>query len=292
MDRKKTYGILGKKISYSLSPVMHNAAFRHFGIPGEYKIFDVAESELDGFFQSIVSDGAIRGINVTVPYKVKVKEMLEERDSFMGDDVKILGAVNTVKVDGQDLSGFNTDGRGFYEALMASPDLDPKGKDILVMGAGGAGRAICLYLALLCENTPKTIKVFDVDKRKLGHLKAFFDESDNPDIFRPVETPEDIPGAIKGCYMIVNATPLGTKEGDPMPVSPDLLREGMVVYDLVYARETELIKIAKEKSLTTVNGLGMLVNQGALAFNLWTQKPLTEIREVMAEALREELGWS
>ena len=107
-----------------------------------------------------------------------------------------------------------------------------------------------------------------------------------PGICEKIET-EDINKKVSESDLIVNATPLGTHEGDPAPVDLDLLKEGMVVYDLVYARETELLKAAKQKELKCANGLGMLINQGALAFEIWTQKPFEEIRDVMKKAVAE-----
>ena len=112
---RATYGLLGRNISYSLSPVMHNAAFKHFGIPAVYKLFDIEESELDSFFRDLVSGAGISGINVTVPYKIWFHDELKARKEHDVDgSAESLGVVNTVKVEGPHLTGYNTDGRGFY----------------------------------------------------------------------------------------------------------------------------------------------------------------------------------
>jgi len=283
---KRIYGLLGRNISYSLSPFMHSAAFKHFDIPAEYRLFDIGEKDLDGFFQELISGGDIKGINVTVPYKIKIKEMLDVHQACSVDnEVKILGAVNTVKAEKKRLRGYNTDGKGFYEALMevSSPVFNPLGKDVFVLGAGGAGRTICLYLAFLGRNKPDSISVFDVDKRKISELKASFDAWPKSVAFYPVESTEHIPGRIEKCNLVVNATPLGTKEGDPLPVDPDLLDSNTAVYDLVYARDTELCQEARARGNVAINGMKMLVNQAALAFRIWTQEPIEEIKNVMEE---------
>ena len=283
-----TYGLLGKNISYSLSPRMHNAAFKHFGIDAEYKLFDKKEEELDSFFQNEVLGGQISGFNVTVPYKIKIKELLEEHQGCLIDkDAKLLGAVNTVRVEEDSLKGFNTDGRGFYESLLEDTGLNPKDKEVLIIGAGGAGRAICFYLASLGEDAPRKINCFDVDTKKLKSLGAAFENQFGSGIFASSDEGE-LTVKIAESDLVVNATPLGTKEGDTMPFSSDLISESIVLYDLVYSRETELVKKTREKGLVASNGLGMLINQAALAFNIWTGKPVDEVKRVMTEAVRSE----
>jgi len=278
----KLYGLLGKNISYSRSPDMHNAAFRHFGIDVEYVLFDKGEDELEEFFGSALK-GEISGFNVTVPHKIKIREMLKFAPSCSLDAVaEILGAVNTVKCDGGELEGFNTDGRGFLESLQEDTGFDPAGKTVLVMGAGGASRAISLYLASALAITKKVF-VFDIDKERSSSLVSAFKGTSSGNILSAIEE-EDIPTVLAEADLVVNATPLGTREGDPSPVSAEYLHKGLVVYDLVYARQTELVKEARKKGLTAVDGLGMLINQAALAFNIWTAKPLDEVKKVMKEA--------
>ncbi|MGB2631146.1 MAG: shikimate dehydrogenase [Candidatus Omnitrophota bacterium] len=287
-ENRKTYGLLGRNISYSLSPVMHNAAFRHFGIPAEYKLFDIEERGLDEFFHDTVLGGKVCGINVTVPYKVKIKEMIEKLPGCsVKGSAKVLGAVNTVKAEGEGLVGYNTDGRGFYEALLDDTGFDPRGKKVFVLGAGGAARAICLFMASLSGKAPWEISAYDIDKKKLSSLKTAFDENFPFGKFVPAG-PNDLTDKIAGCDLFVNATPIGAKEGDRMPVSLADLRDGTVVYDLVYCRETELVRFARAKGFVAANGLGMLVNQGAVAFNIWTEKPLEETKKIMRQALKEE----
>ena len=288
-DSKKLYGLLGKKINYSLSPIMHNAAFRHFNIPAEYKIFDIEEKNLERFFTDIVLSRKVNGINVTVPYKIRIKEFLEKREDASIEKVaKILGAINTLKVEPESIEAFNTDGGGFYESLLEDAGYHPRGKDIFIIGAGGAGRAISLYLAMLGNDRPKRINVYDTDDEKMNTLKEIFEANFTEEILFEVD-PDDIPEKFRECDLVVNATPLGINAEDPLPIAEKYLREGMVLYDLVYAKETRLVSVARRKGLTAIGGLGMLVNQGALAFNIWTGSSLEETKIVMKRAIKEAL---
>ncbi len=292
----KIYGLLGRNISYSLSPVMHNTAFAHFGITGEYRLFDKPEEEIETFFDFVVSRsveyGDYGGMNVTVPYKVRVKDLVAACRShkvFIPDEVDMIGALNTIKFDKGKIYAHNTDVRGFYLSVKEDLVFDFKGKKIIVCGAGGAGRAISLYLAALENEKVSEIIVLDVDpvkmkdlensavKYRLGNIRTL--------------SPKDL-GAeeISSCDLVVNATPLGTKEGDPSPVNVKGAGKKTSVYDLVYARKTELAVQAEECGMKFADGLGMLVNQAALSFEIWTGTPFKEVKEVMKKAIKEKLG--
>jgi len=291
-NSKKIYGLLGRNISYSLSPAMHNAAFDHFNIPAEYVIFDKEPDELIDFFETEVLTGKISGLNVTVPYKIDVNYMLKKNGWELDEWARRICAVNTVEVKEGKLKGYNTDAPGFYDSLLEGwKGINLQKKEIYVAGAGGAGHAICIYLAgKIGEKLELKMNVYDPDVTKLYSLReALVRTKYRLMNFYPIEAAEDIPKKIKDSVLVINATPLGTKEGDPLPIDPACLREGQVVYDLVYARETELIKRAKEKGLITIDGLGMLINQAAMSFNIWTEKPLDEIKEIMKQSALEEL---
>ena len=138
---KLTYGLIGHPVEHSLSPAMQMAAFKELKIDAEYKLFDVLPEDLELFLEGLPKKG-ISGANVTIPYKVKAKEYIEKNGSL--DAVaKRFGAVNTIKVDGSTLKGFNTDGPGFYRSLQADLKFEPEGKTVFVLGAGGAARAAC-----------------------------------------------------------------------------------------------------------------------------------------------------
>lgn len=287
-SKKKTYGLLGENITYSLSPIMHNAAFASFGINAEYIIFDRKEEELESFFTELIS-GELSGINVTVPYKIIMKEMLKgEENCIFDDSAQNLGAVNTVKIEEGGIRVYNTDGKGFAESLLEDAEFDIQGKKILILGAGGASRAISFYLGASIR-MPSKIFIFDVDKEKVSSLAKDFEDCFDSNLLEVLEE-KDIAGCLAESDLLVNATPIGTKEALP-PVSAELLHEGLTVYDLVYARETELVKAAREKGLTATGGLGMLVNQAALAFEIWADDAfyLGDIKKAMRGALPENL---
>ncbi len=292
-SKKQLYGLLGKNISYSLSPGMHNAAFKHFDINAEYKLFDT--DNINVFFQKEVSSGKISGFNVTVPYKIDIYDKLKAYSGWeVPEPDSFLGAINTVNIEKGKLTGYNTDSRGFYYSLISVVNGDPetfaKDKNIFIFGSGGAGRAIALFFAILTfkEKGFRKVNIYDADKTRLTEVVDSCKNILDQEICTAVDV-DDIQEVMKTCDIVVNATPLGTKEGDDRSAVPlDCLKEGMVVCDLIYARETALIKAAKEKGLVAVNGLGMLVNQAALAFQIWTGKPFAEVRDIMWKATSEE----
>lgn len=298
--KRDIYGLLGCNISYSLSPVMHNSAFRHFGIKAAYQIFDIKPSELNGFIEGI-RRGGISGINITVPYKVSVMEILRKNvsdtvEGFAGS----LGAVNTVRVSGGGLEGFNTDGPGFGESLKDDLGVSPvtfSGNKALILGAGGAGRAVSFYLLGSDLNLEKVF-IRDTDTNRARALAGDINLNFGPGRAVAVDAEESALRALE-CVIIVNATPLGTKEGDIMPFpAEEQHTAAAALYDLVYARETELVRFWRSRGGRACGGLGMLVDQAALAFDIWTgsKYDLFEIKSVMRSSLpaemKERYGWN
>jgi len=284
-EKKKTFGLLGRNISYSLSPVMHNAAFSYFNIPAEYKLFDIGEEHLDEFLRDALELRNVNGFNVTVPYKVRVREFISgDKRHRLDESAFQLGAVNTVSMEEGSMLGYNTDGRGFWESVKDEIGIEGI-NNIFVFGAGGASRAICSYLVSPsgCK-TLNTVYVYDIDDKKIRSLEELINKEASCRKLVPVDR-QDIPVKVTECELLVNATPLGTKEGDPPPFDPGLIGTGIAVYDLVYARETEIVKTARSAGSRAAGGLGMLINQGAVAFNIWTGMPLDEVKKVMREAV-------
>jgi len=150
------YGIAGHPIAHSLSPAMQNAAFKALRLEAEYQIYDVSPADLEYFLTAIVQRG-ISGLNVTIPHKIKAKEFIE-RTGSLDETAKRLGAINTIKAEGGRLFGYNTDGPGFYRSLIEDLKFEPEGRTIFVLGAGGAARAIIMYLG----NGPKKLFVADI----------------------------------------------------------------------------------------------------------------------------------
>ncbi|MBN2453547.1 MAG: shikimate dehydrogenase [Candidatus Omnitrophica bacterium] len=281
---KEIYGIIGYPVKHSLSPEMQNAAFHALGIDAEYRLFEVPPSGLDSFLGSI-ADKKIAGLNVTVPHKIKAKEYIERHGTLNEHAVK-LGAVNTIKVSGDGrLCGYNTDGPGFYRSLVEDLRFEPEGKEVFVLGAGGAARAVVMYLG----NGPRAVSIFDVDAVKAAGLKSHYGKYYDPGRLNILTDAGRIKDVIYKSDLLINATPVGMKESDPSPVAKDLLRAGLYVYDLVYNRPlTQLVKDANAAKAHAVTGSGMLLYQGVAAFEIWTGRkaPVAVMRKELKESLK------
>ncbi len=272
----KIYGVLGYPVRHSLSPLMHNAAFKALNLDARYVLFEKTPDELEGFLTSLREDN-ICGLNVTVPYKEKVIPYL----SNLSKEAQLIGAVNTIKVSGNKLEGFNTDGEGFMKHLISDLKFDPRRKKIAIMGAGGAARAVAVYLSLAHVSS---IAVYDVDKEKasalIAHLKNNFKNIE----FKPVDSIAGLD--IGNCALLINATAIGMKENDPCLIEENSMHRDLLVYDLIYnPAETKLLKAASRAGARISNGLGMLLHQGARAFELWTgqQAPLAVMRMALQQ---------
>lgn len=280
---KQIYGIIGHPVTHSLSPAMHNAAFRELGIDAEYLLYDVEPEKLEAFLGDM-AHGNISGLNITIPHKIRAREYLERKGS-LDNNAKKLGAVNTIKIDGSALIGFNTDGPGFYRSLVEDLKFEPEGRSVFVLGAGGAAKAIVMYLG----NGPKNISVFDIDKEKTGELKAHYKKYFDEKKLSILADDAQLKDALAASDLLVNATPIGMKETDPSPVDKEFLKAGMYVYDLVYNRPlTQLVKDANARKAHAVTGLGMLLYQGAISFEIWTgsKAPVAVMRKALKEALK------
>ncbi|GAB4484982.1 MAG: shikimate dehydrogenase [Thermodesulfovibrionales bacterium] len=263
-------GLFGFPVEHTLSPAMHNAAFTHLGLDFCYVPFLVHPDSLP---QAVAAVRALNlaGVNVTIPHKEAVIPLLDE----VSEEAAFIGAVNTVVNDGGRLAGHNTDGRGFMKSLEEN-GCTAAGRKVLVIGAGGASRAVCYYLSDAAES----LTIVDVDIRKQQQLAA-----DLSRIRRNVHAPAA--AADYGAYdLIVNATPLGMKAEDPLPLPAEALRPEQTVCDLIY-RTTPLLAAAAARGCRTIDGHGMLLWQGILAFELWTR--CSAPVEIMRTALRERI---
>lgn len=276
MTPLKIYGLVGYPIGHSLSPAMHNAAFARLQINAEYKLFPLKEQELSAFMRSL-SQRNIYGLNVTMPYKSKIMESIElDGESFYLREIK---AVNTIARRDDRLIGFNTDIPGFAKHLKKQ--FDPSNGKAAILGAGGASKASAYALAAYCG--VKEIAVFDIDQAKTNEVIS---------IIKRLFADFKIYGAgsikqlnLEDKNLLVNATPIGMKETDNCLIDESLIHKDLFVYDLIYnPKETKLLKIAKQKGAGVSNGLGMLLYQGALAFEIWTGKkaPIDTMREALS----------
>lgn len=275
MTSPQIYGLIGNPVKHSLSPLMHNAAFKSLKINAEYRLFELKDEEVAPFLKGLAAKN-IFGLNVTIPYKAKVIPLLDKVDK----EASAIGAVNTVLLKEGKLEGFNTDGAGFIRHLKEDLKFGPRGKNIAVLGAGGAGKAVAYYLA---KSGAKSIAIFDIyhDKAQalVNEVKGSFPKADLKAALSAREL------GIDSAQLLVNTTPLGMKESDASPVDADLINKNTLVYDLIYnPAESKLLKSARAKGAETANGLGMLLYQGVLAFEIWAGQKAPV--EVMRNALK------
>jgi len=251
--KTRVAALLGYPVSHSFSPAMHNAAFEELGLNCRYVAFEVKPELLGRAVDGVRALGFV-GVNVTVPHKENVIQYLDEVDP----EASFIGAVNTVVNQEGWLKGYNTDGRGFMRSLEEE-GIKPEGKKILIVGSGGAARAVGYYLS----GAASELSIFDVVREKARALADALSRRGN------VRQLGSLDAALKEADIVINATPLGLKEGDPLPFDVSILDEDAIVGDLIY-KETPLLREAARRGRKTFNGLGMLIWQGALAFELWT----------------------
>jgi shikimate dehydrogenase len=265
--KTKVYGILGRPVAHSLSPAMHNAAFRELGINAVYVAFLVAD--LAQAVAGIRSLG-IQGLSVTIPFKEEIIPLLDELDP----QAARMGAVNTMVRRENRLIGYNTDWLGAVQALEEKTEI--AGTRFLILGAGGAARAI--VFAILEKGGQ--VGVSDLDMAKALALS------------REMEVEVVSPGHLEEyrAAVLINATPVGLEpEAEAIPIEPRLLGRFQLVMDIVYRPlETRLLREAKRSGCAAIDGLQMLIHQGAAQFELWTGKKAPV--EVMARAAYGALG--
>ncbi|MFH1848316.1 MAG: shikimate dehydrogenase [Candidatus Omnitrophota bacterium] len=275
--KRQIFGLFGYPVGHSLSAAMHNAAFKYLKMNAKYMLFEVPPSGLRQAADGILKFG-IKGVNVTIPHKESIIDYLDAID----EAAKLIGAVNTIVVKKGRLIGYNTDGYGFLQSLKQDLKFSPKGRSVFILGSGGAAKAVAFGLAkagagrivLSDIDDGKAIRLANRIKAKIPKCDCIAVESSSMGRWE----------LLLNSQLLVNATPCGMRKGDPMPVPAESLRKGLSVFDLVYNRNTELLKSSRRKGLKAADGLGMLLHQGAGAFNLWTGKKAPV--KVMSRALK------
>ena len=257
-------GLIGDPVEHTMSPVMHNAAFREMGLDYLYVPFRVKQGELAKAIDGMKALN-IRGLNVTIPHKVAVIPFLDELDHL----AEKIGAVNTIVNDDGVLRGYNTDGAGFLQALLER-GIEPAGKNVVILGAGGASRAISFALADRGAHLVILNRLVEMDwAEKLAHeISNVFKKE-----VKALELNEDNLKMVLGdADVLVNATSVGMSPNTTeTPVPATLLKSGLVVFDIVYnPLKTRLLREADEAGAKTISGIDMLVRQGALSFEKWT----------------------
>lgn len=252
-------GVIGSPVRHSLSPVILNTAFEASGLDWAFLAFEVPEGRGADAVVAMRVLG-LGGLSVTMPHKAAVSQAVDE----LTPAAAALGAVNCVFRQGDTVVGDNTDGPGFVDALRVDEGIDPSGARCVVVGAGGAGRAVARALG---ETGAADIVIVNRSRPRAEAAAA---------VAGPHGRVGD-PGAIVEADIVVNATPLGMgvvvaadRSAEPLPFAVDLLRPGQVVADLIYHPvTTPLLVAARERGAMAVNGLGMLIHQAAHAFRRW-----------------------
>jgi shikimate dehydrogenase len=275
--KTKIYGLVGHPLEHTASPAIHNAAFRALGLNAVYLVFDIEPTVFEDAIKGLKAL-KVCGFNVTIPYKERIIPLLTHLDPSAAR----VGAVNTVKLDGGSLIGYNTDVAGFLAPLL---ELNLKLNEItaLILGAGGAAKACvralldagCRELIVLNRSLERALNLSKQhgNRLKVGPLNG-----------------ESLKEALSRATLVVNTTPVGMYPNVDESIIPRaLLRSDLIVYDLVYRPpQTKLLKEAKEVGATTIPGYKMLLEQAAESFRIWTG--LEPPKEAMLKALKMELG--
>ncbi len=277
-------GIFGDPIEHSLSPVMQNAAFkiwegafRDREMPtSTYHPFLVKSEELEEAI-SLMKEHQMRCVHITVPHKVTVCKLTDVLSSF----VQKIGSANTLAISGKQLVGHNTDVEGFKRTISRDMDFESEGKTGLVLGAGGTGRVISL--ALLDMRASK-VYLWNRNQKTLDEVCQKL----NDDRIVPVRNSSDLTKAAQEAQIVVNATSVGLKPQDGLPVDGIPFNSDHLVFDVIYNRETAFLAEAKKAGAKTSDGLGMLVYQGARSFEIWTGSPapIDGMRHALSQSLK------
>ena len=263
--KTKVCAIIGDPVEHSLSPVIHNSAFKELGLNFVYIAFRVTKNELKNAISGARSLGLI-GLNVTMPHKNTVIKYLDE----VSNTAEAIGAVNTILGTQKKFVGFNTDGKGAIMALQRN-NLDPEGKKMVLLGSGGAAKAISYYTAPLVKELVILNRTPQKAKKLVESLYKSFDTKIKGRFLSSTVLKEEL----ETTDLLVNATSMGMNpESNESPVPLNLLRRDIGVMDIIYnPLNTKLLKDAKSVGAKVISGLDMLIYQGAVAFEIWTNYP-------------------
>jgi shikimate dehydrogenase len=277
-------GVFGAPVAHSLSPEIQNAALEKCGLEMRYARFEIHSGELQPALE-LLRQWDFVGVNLTIPHKIAALQHLDDID----ENARRIGAVNTIKVENGKLRGFNTDGKGFARAIREEFLVDLRDLRVMVLGAGGAARAIAQQCAKeYCERLVLANRTIEKAKELSKELREFFT---GPKVFGPVPRLQVIPWEesvfrfqIANVDLVVNATSVGLGRADASPIPARLLAPHLMIYDTIYSsKRTPFVSAALEAGARGANGQSMLLHQGALAFEIWFG------REAPLEAMRKAL---
>jgi shikimate dehydrogenase len=275
--------VIGDPIAHSLSPAIHNAGYAELGLDFVYLACRV--ENVQNAIAGMRSLDNFRGMSVTIPHKVEVMKYVDE----MAAVDRSIGAINTVVHDsGGKVTGLNTDGPGALKAIEDA-GVDLKGKHVLMLGAGGAARAIAFTLAW--DNRLAELKLLDIDAPVLTELTTDLSFGTQANVASEVMTDKVLSAAMATADVIIHCTPIGMHpKEDASLVPPALFRSGQVVFDIVYTPlKTKLLADAAAKGLQTISGVEMFVNQAVLQFERFTgvQAPEQVMHRVVMEHFKQ-----
>ncbi len=272
----RLFGVIGYPIGHSLSPVMHTAALQAMRLDALYAPFDVPPRFLSPMLRALILSG-VEGLNVTVPLKERVLPLLDRVEP----SARAIGAVNTIVVRNRRTIGYNTDGVGFTRALREL-GWKPRPLCAVILGAGGAARAVGWELARIKGSC---IVIANRHLDRGTRLARWLSRQ------HPGSCIEGVPlrqVSLEGVDLLVNATTVGLRASERAVIDPSRLRRGTLVYDLVYHRETALVRAARRRGCVAANGLSMLLYQGAESLRLWLHRepPIEAMRKALVKAVK------
>lgn len=266
--KTKLLGLLGYPVEHSLSPAMHNAALDHLGLDMVYLPLPAKPEDLGRAVQGMRALG-FAGANVTIPHKEAVLPWIDE----LSHQARLIGAVNTLVFGDGKVSGHNTDAAGFLFSLREEAGFDPAGRTCLILGAGGAARAVAVALGRAGAGT---VYIANRTREKAAGLARLLDQELGVAARALSLEENELVPVLERSDLVVQASPVGMHPHSDAPpiISPTLLSPETLVYDLIYnPPETAFLRLARERGCRTLNGLDMLVHQGARSFELWTGIP-------------------
>jgi shikimate dehydrogenase len=283
------YGVLGHPVTHSLSPQMQMAAFAAAGIEARYDRIEVLPDGLPSAVAALKSAG-FRGWNCTLPHKIGMAALCDVQQ----ESARVLGGVNTVRVEEGKLVGFNTDGEGWVRAVREEFSMDVRDLRILILGTGGAGRALALQAAM--ERCERLVLVNRTEARARELLPLLEPHFQSDRLQGAQGRLSVIPWEEKRIAMeldtidlVVNCTSQGLKVEEPSVLPARVFQPHLMVYDTIYRPAcTRLLEAARQSGARTANGLSMLLHQGALSWEIWNDRPAP--LEAMRKALREAAG--
>ena len=279
--KTKIVGVIGDPVEHSRSPQMHNAAFEALGLDYVYVPFRIEPDALPAAIEGFKAINVV-GLNVTIPHKQAVIPLIDE----ISLEVELIGAVNTLTFEDGQIKGDNTDASGFLDGLVETGCVLPQGESALVIGAGGSARAVVIAIGSVGLEP-----VFIANRTVSRAMKLAKDLSETIDISIHGIGLDDprLADIVNNAALVVNTASVSMDTSKPPLIRVEWLQPQTAVCDIVYTPpNTRLLMAAAEKGCHTIQGLGMLVHQGAIAFEKWTKAapPVTTMKGALQQALR------